>query len=255
MKVLGSPRTSYLPFYSKDGLSYDENGATILGRKFYWHNPKAETKQKEEKDNSDEKPKKSEKPYIDKGKPYGLNATMELIDTGSHFKFDVFFDRITKTEFDELVWVLTLGENKKDSNQLYKIGHGKPLGLGSAKIVIDDAKSRILGNDYEVKDITLNIKSNEVPNRFSIEMKNQIMCATQYDFIDGMISYPYVELGEDNSQSSQKKPEVDRNTLASHQWFTSNKGRTKEDPSPMMLKKVENGIDQKLYIYEAYPAE
>ena len=39
LKELSSPKPSFLPFYSVDGKSFDDQGASIRGRKFYWHNP------------------------------------------------------------------------------------------------------------------------------------------------------------------------------------------------------------------------
>ena len=43
--------------------------------------------------------------------------------------------------------MLTLGENSESGTKWYKIGHGKPIGLGSVKIVIDKAQDRSFGED------------------------------------------------------------------------------------------------------------
>jgi hypothetical protein len=72
---------------------------------------------------------------------------MELLKPNLQFSFDVYFENITDAQLKQLVWVLTLGENpvKDDANKAilcHKIGHGKPLGLGSAKIIAERVEIR-----------------------------------------------------------------------------------------------------------------
>lgn len=206
LKELGSPRPGYLPFYSLNGNSYDEQGASIAGRKIYWHNPEAE---------------KSDVPYKDtsnKGET-DRNATMDLIKD-AEFTFDVYFDQITSDELEELEWTLVLGENREDSNYCYKIGHGKPLGLGSVKITIDRVYTRSFSPDsaYVVQTEAVTQKSfDNYPRQFSQEAVNQIKCATDFYYIEDKICYPYVEpTGRVMDAWKRTKPE-DENAFASHQ--------------------------------------
>ena len=54
-----------------------------------------------------------------------------------------------------LVFSLDFGENSEDSALCHKIGHGKPVGLGSAKIVADKVVVRdISDGKYTVQDVS-----------------------------------------------------------------------------------------------------
>jgi len=129
---LSSPRPSYIPFYATVGANqykgganpgYDDNGVTIRGRKYYWHS-----------DNFEQINHNIEKT--------DRNATMEVMESGAVFEFSIYFDRITKTELQKLVWSINFWENDIDGKYMHKIGHGKPIGLGSAKIVVDYIRIR-----------------------------------------------------------------------------------------------------------------
>lgn len=147
LKELAGPKPSYLPFYLKNSTpgvieswSYESGNVTLSGRKFYWHNAQKNAY-------SEQNP----------AKQFGeRNASMELIgENNEHrFFFDVYYDGLTERELKQLKWVLTLGENDKDSKLCYKIGHGKPIGLGSAKILINNGWQReFLTESYAVKPI------------------------------------------------------------------------------------------------------
>ncbi|SCW73700.1 CRISPR-associated protein [Lachnospiraceae bacterium C10] len=224
LKELGSPRTGYLPFYSENGMDYDESGAMICGRKFYWHNSNAAD---------------STEAYKESGRKTNRNATVDLFNTGSEFLFDVYFDNITPAQLKELEWAITLG---KDENLCHKIGHGKPLGLGSVKIQIDKIQKRIKSSEkYEI--INQDIELDDTPEGFQKEVLEQIKLACDFNAISENIAYPYVKLANNIS-----KTDVKPNALANHQWFSSNKGRNKNDLKPQVLKPV--GEEQVLYGYE-----
>ena len=137
LDILGSPRPSAYEFYirrpqgdrvqywnydyygvstSQEGLKYvDMAEASPRGRKFYWHG-------------------QVKTANAEKGK---LNATMESLKEGHHFSFRVYFNGITERQLNELKYSLTLGENRADSPLQFKIGHARPLGYGSVKLVIE----------------------------------------------------------------------------------------------------------------------
>ena len=151
LEELASPKPSYLPFYLQkpdDGNGpindYDSTKAELRGRKFYWHS-----------ENKKEKPAN----YTER------NATMEVIENKKKgFQFSVFYDNISETQLKELIWVLTLGENSQESCRCYKIGHGKPIGLGSVKIIIDEQIERTYQNGYCLKKCNIETVEDVFPN-------------------------------------------------------------------------------------------
>ena len=227
LKELGSPRPGYYPFYSLRGEEFDKKGAMIAGRKFYWHNAMA-------KDCKD--------PYKDT-ESTGRNATMDLMKTGARFTFDVYYNDVNDNQLSALKWVLTLGGNDENHAGCHKIGHGKPLGLGSSKIVITGIEERtIINNYYCLQSLSKeDIEVEESPVLFDADIMDQVRIATEFGYIKDHISYPYVEKSEEYNIKLQE------NDLASHQWFTANKGKTKTDSQPQVLKKADE--DQTLGIY------
>ena len=122
MPISGPPRISSFEFYLKSDLDQfhaDDKGVTNAGRKFYWHH----------------KGYVMNKDSVNK-EGNNMDYKAELVKSGSEFTFDVYFDEITENELKKLLFTLNLGENSLDSDKCHKIGHGKPIGLGSAKIHI-----------------------------------------------------------------------------------------------------------------------
>ena len=101
---------------------HDLPEATPRGRKFYWHGERRS----------------------DYGRQTNLNATMDAIPENTRFSFRVYFDRITQQQLDDLLWLITLGENDEQGRRQYKLGHAKPLGYGSVKLVAKDCFVRKL---------------------------------------------------------------------------------------------------------------
>lgn len=233
LKELGSPRTGYYPFYTANGREFDEPDVTIAGRKFYWHIP-------EVNHDSDI--------YTSKEKTI-RNATMDLIDRGATFRFDVYYDGVTPEQLQELKWVLTLPD--EDKSLMHKLGHGKPLGLGSIKISIDSEYRRSFdGEGYHVQGVEEKSESSaEIPPRFDKDTVEQLQILMDYDAMKGKkVTYPYIEVPDDVRKLGEE------NDFASHQWFTSNKGRSKYDPAPMTLKKITQG-NPELQVYRAFKKE
>lgn len=148
LPVLSTPRLSSFEFYlsgnEKNSLGPDSENVTIAGRKFYWHAPQNVITKDD--DFAEEHPK--------------MAARMQLVKKGSEFAFSVFYDRITEDQLKKLVFALNLGENYAGSVRCHKIGHGKPVGLGSVKITVDRITRRSFENGaYSVNDITEDIVS------------------------------------------------------------------------------------------------
>lgn len=198
LKELAGPKISYLPFYVNgrgDKWSYDEASSSIRGRKFYWHttNSNAYT--------TDEKTER--------------NLTMQLVKPEVEFKFQVYFNNITDTQLAELEWALTFGENKADGSLCHKVGHGKPIGLGSAKIVIESCVERNVGEGYKLNES----KPAEVipADAFSGKAVEELLIIADMKTTEKKdVRYPYI----DNPDHLPFKP--NSNNTASHKWFSKN---------------------------------
>lgn len=228
LRELSSPKPSYLPFYTKpatDSLeskgrqswSYDE-GAEIRGRKFYWHAQPGTTYYRSE---------------VGKNK---RNTTMDLVDCGAAFVFQVYYDHISTEQLEELIWTLTLGDNREDSSLCYKIGHGKPIGLGSVKIVVDKKTERCYENGYHIsvtEKAQLAIcdslaKANPLQWRELQKILDRNTTNINYPNRNKRIpvAYPQVVPGKELAKKIEalSKSERDKlgNKLAAHQWFGYN---------------------------------
>lgn len=182
LKELSSPKISYLPFYFKNDR--DSKSLKISGRKLYWHQPKAA-------DNSS---------VYSTNKKNNRNITAEqLLKVGEKFQFKVFFDRITKEQLSNLLWALTLGENSKNSKYCHKIGHGKPIGLGSCKITVESIYKRTYYNDeYKLE----SIDANEMISKAIICSKEDLLNVCDFTYLKNLnISYPPFKWFSKNKKS------------------------------------------------------
>lgn len=201
LEELGSPKPSYIPFYIDNGIEdgYDSENAKLKGRKYYWHH----------------------NPIIEKKvKKTNRNSTVEIIETG-HFDFSVYYDGISKEQLDELLWVLCLGENEKTGKYCFKFGHGKPLGYGSSKIVVNENIIReYADNEYVIKNVT-NVQCSNNP--FGEEW-NKLKSVMTLDFMANQdVRYPYVYYDNDKGFYYRQ------NDIASHKWFSKNHPKLKKD--------------------------
>ena len=229
---LGTPRPSYMPFYSTMKAphdsevkfkipNYDTQGVTIRGRKYYWHS-------------KDFKEINQNAPSI--GPDAKRNASMQVADIGSKFVFELYFDRITLQELRELVWTLNFWENKADGKMCHKIGHGKPIGLGSVKIVVDQIMCRSFSeeNGYEIKEgeDLIDYSSEEPFNDSNDRVRTIASLKRICNFNNAMKTrYPYIA----NPNNVYIRSD-DKNALASHHWFGENKSaRMRGHDHPMQL--------------------
>lgn len=204
---LSQPRTSYMPFYTnvkdseynKNVPGYDDSKREIRGRKFYWH-----SKNFAELNSNVAKTER--------------NSTVQVAEPKAEFEFKVYFDSITKDELNMLIYSLNFGENIQDGNMCHKIGHGKPIGLGSIKIYVSEIKMREFnGEEYQVK----KYKGDECITKLrDINFESETMKSLLKicDFKSSYnVSYPYVV-----DKSGQQYMGTDDNDLARHKWFTEN---------------------------------
>ncbi len=228
LKELSGPKTTSTEFYAKrpekaktwtyeskttayQGKGKDSTPVRELceidlrGRKFYLHNSML---------------KKSDycAPENEKTK---RNSSQELCSEGSRFTFDVFFENITETQLKELVWVLALGENSENSERLFKLGHGKPLGLGSVKVLVSKIKIRDFDSNtfrYNVINVDPSEYLSGVPFDTESECFREFVTIVNYRTAEPflkkgcVIAYP---LADDLNNRVNSK--------ASHQWFIANR--------------------------------
>ena len=159
----------------------DSKNVTIAGRKYYWHNNK-------KKINSDADVKNN-----------NMTKRVELVKPGYEFRFSIFFDKITEEELKKLLFVLNLGENNFESNHCHKIGYGKPIGLGSAKIIVESICTRQFKDGIYTESTLDDYVSKDFSQAFEnqVTVKN-ILKVTDFNAVNGNdISYPKTKDSED----------------------------------------------------------
>ena len=143
LKILLSPKPTSFNFYLIDSKNpaqvrnyagqaiIDTKGridpsniknVVLRGRKFYWH---------QQFDKSLGKYLTTEKDALKQG--LHLASRVELLLPPVEFKFTIEFDNLTSQELGLLLWSLELEEG-----MAHKLGMGRPLGLGSVQIKIDE---------------------------------------------------------------------------------------------------------------------
>lgn len=219
LRELGSPHVGYYLFYGKNGKTYDDNKAAIAGRKYYWHIPKA----------------------IDDASIYSTdvknerNCSCELAPEGSEFSFKVYFDGIAKKQLNQLMWAINMGENDPEGNMCHRLGHGKPLGLGSIKVVIDKVTYReYTKGQYNLKEGTQETEDLGF-NNYAL---NDLKLVSDFTFMKDMeVKYPEVIASKTNDSES-----ININDVAAHKWFLNNKKK---------LEPIKNGKKAKEYQFSA----
>lgn len=177
LRELSSPKLSSVEFYStapdmKTLWTYDTPGAAVNGRKYYFHHSE---------------------PFQDRVRT-NRNMTAELVETGTEFVFDIFYEHLTENELRKLIWTVTLGENDIGGKQQHKIGHGKPLGLGSVKMTVESVVRRTFDPvtlEYTETADTTDYCAN-VPFDMEAGYFRDFMHMTDFTFLRGNpVKYPY----------------------------------------------------------------
>lgn len=147
---------------------------------------------------------------------------------GNQFRFRVYFDRIAESELKRLLVVLSCGDN--GGTRYHKIGMGKPLGLGSVRIRVEEVKLRDLQAYLDRKplpDATERYRpyfSGYFENRFKEEdvfgtdgaVLSSYLKLLDFHAADGYtVSYP---MAKDESAKDNKE--------ASYHWFIGARDRS-----------------------------
>lgn len=134
LQALGEPKLGNVDFYLEkpegaDFWTYDyyvKGGKEILasgklrGRKYYWHHQNVALPTNVEATN--------------------LNKTIRPVKEGIVFKGKLYFENISNRQLNQLIWILNSGKE----NLGFKIGAGKPLGLGSIICNVDRVAERTI---------------------------------------------------------------------------------------------------------------
>lgn len=145
----------------------------------------------------------------------------------------MYYDSITEDQLRVLKYVLSL----EDDKHMHKLGHGKPLGLGSVKIQILDDRRKV--NDLNMDNYCINkqrIDNNSIKDiKFvDTEAMKQFNVITNFDEVRNMeVRYPFVSIIE---KYSSERNELKENVLASHQWFSHNEEELPDIMAPNMYK-------------------
>lgn len=219
LKELANPKTTAVEFYTyrpRDAQTwnydYKTTGYTmnrgkaepvrqlaqtqIRGRKFYFHG-----------DLRNENEARTRR-----------NSTVSLLKPDIAFSFKLYFDGISNNQLKQLVWLLCIGENQTDGKMRHKIGHGKPIGLGSVKITVDEVMTRKIAveNDlmsYITEKPDVAEMMSPIPFSDRSDYFKDFMKMTNSETTKGKnVSYP---IGDDGRNGV--------NSTASHQWFIGNR--------------------------------
>ena len=221
LETLSYPRINNVEFYLKrpeeakfeNGINsfwnydyYMKNGsaviyeATLRGRKFYWHQRDKELRKDVEKTN--------------------LNKTVRPVKSGITFNGKLFFDKISDRQLQQLLWILNGGTDQEQpvtGKIAYKLGMGKPLGLGSVELKVTGLTERILriGEDricYDVqKSMPDILEYSDEAMGFSEYVKDDFFTISSLDATKGKtVTYPIVK-------GQEEKPMTE-----GFKWFSEN---------------------------------
>lgn len=140
LEELSTPRLSSLEFYLKrpeGAVSWTpdyyvkENGQIvwndqpeIMGRKFYWHHQEERL------------------PEVEKTV---RNARVRLLKENRHFQYKIYFEGLAERQIRQLIFLCNLSEFDCEGGKAkygFRLGMGKPLGLGSCESHVTEARIR-----------------------------------------------------------------------------------------------------------------
>lgn len=198
LQILSSPKISNSEFYlnrpenadfwtydykivNGKAVKYGEDEVLLRGRKYYWHVP--EVKLPTSIPRSDQ------------------NKTIRPVKSNVSFSGKMYFNRISQKQLNQMIWILNGGnpEDQIGKGEIgYKIGGGKPLGLGSITCKITSVVERkisiengILKYNFELLETKPQIYENV---GFSSTIKNEFLAICSIDAMkDKVVTYPVTD--------------------------------------------------------------
>lgn len=235
LKPLAAPKLNNTEFYlkrPKDAWFWtydyyvDKNGNVITalpeinGRKFYWHQMNV-------------KPENQEKT--------NLNISIRPVTKGIKFQGEIFFDKISKKELDQLIYLLNAGDEEVLERKAhgYKLGAAKPLGFGSIAVSVKEVTLLSYCKDKQAKTVLRKEEPYEEYRTPAFEEKIKEYFASMTDFYilkDKNVSYPLPD-----------KPNQEGN-FDVFEWFTQNHKAYKKKDGKMIPMKCPNGRKQMVFM-------
>ncbi|MCL2159684.1 MAG: TIGR03986 family CRISPR-associated RAMP protein, partial [Oscillospiraceae bacterium] len=219
IRELAEPKFRCFEFYMineqdslKSAFDIEKKDVTIRGRKFYLHHDKVS---------------------YEKIEPSKLNCTIRplLKKENAKFCFDVFFDKISEKELQQILTVLSNGNNNAE-NLCHKIGKAKPLGFGSIKVKVNE----VLVRNIRSKEFAEN-KTDDYRDYFSGKIPWDKIFSSDQNVIDSykriidlkttedkLVSYPKAKNYDYEAEiNPQKRKEKEELSEVSYQWFIGNR--------------------------------
>jgi CRISPR/Cas system CSM-associated protein Csm3 (group 7 of RAMP superfamily) len=183
---------NYYYYFDKDGerasapvRSFLDN-PKLRGRKLYWHRRNI---------------------LLDPTMKFG-NQRMEIrpVSKGKKFRVEIGFDRLSQTELETLLWVLTFGEHS--TTHAHKLGHAKPYGYGSVRFVNAVVALVALDDDLSLTTKAVKFAPRKPENTQSLQ---EYIALTDFSKASDDVKYPVGDNGRDSNSSGV------------YQWFGINK--------------------------------
>lgn len=183
----------------------------IRGHKLYWHkgsNPNFKLKK-----------------VIGSTKPVSGTQTTLInpVNKGVTFKFDIYFENLSKVELGALLWVLDIA---RDNRYRLKLGMGKPLGLGAVKIEyklyesdLQKRYTKLFGDNSNNWETGETLKENPdyqqcfesyIVQQFNYSGDFNNLCRIQ--MLLAMLSWP----GPENTEKATRYMEIERDIAKHH---------------------------------------
>lgn len=194
LKPLNGPKLGNVDFYLErpNGASYwsydyiVKNGEIVLekgilrGRKYYWHFPNDVVLKNDE--------------------PSNLNKTIRPVKKNVSFKGQLYFDGISYKQLKQLIYILNMGKD----NRGLKLGTGKPFGLGSVSLRVNNVKIRKISyknDEVSYKEGAYDFSNINYDNAgLSKEVKDEFLKITKLDVVPKNLEVCYPKTSASNDK-------------------------------------------------------
>lgn len=219
---LSNPKTNSTEFYAEPllnqrghlkSLNYDyyqlnTNGAIaqahspqlrLRGRKYYWH---------------------SKEPNLQTGAITERNTFVRPVAKDKTFGMRIFFDKISKAELNKLLWALTFGSE----DYAHKIGHGKPVGLGSVQLIPTTVVTR-----------TLAIKAGRIQYKlepFAFDLREIEVGAREWTETQSVKEFKRIHSIKDGELAAKVSYPISNDGVETYKWFVANRNNKFEQFLP-----------------------
>jgi len=238
-KILGGPKPTSFQLYLNQNEPDDHRrlktyvnnpGETaIRGNKLYWHPQSADLDFHESQEKVDSQ-----------------HTSIRPVKRDVSFTFKVSFTNLIEIELGALIWALSLGKKGHNPNYCHKLGMGKPYGLGSVQLVIDDI-------DFEDRELRYKTLFNEKDSGTEWCSGTVDVGKTEKSLIDVFEKYMSTVLRINNGFNQH--PRI-KSLLHMHVWPGPNHAESsyQDLPSYRRRKALPNILDVPLYTQDEEPA-